>query len=153
MAGLVIALGPGFVASQDVHAVVETNRGPYLGRVYWSGTAQRNTGQPGAVMGKTASRVLRAPGSGRVQALRRIGEIVHKGEVVARVNQMEVCASFTGLLRGMIREGLIVSEGMKIGDIDPRLEPELVTLVSDKALAVAGGVLEAAMMGLRHNRV
>lgn len=145
MAGTVIGLGPGFVAGGDVDAVVETNRGPHLGRVLWDGAAQPNTGLPGPVGGKSSQRVLRAPDAGVITVAADIGAIVEMGTVLATVGEHAVEAPFTGLVRGMIRNGTVVVPGMKIGDIDPRLVPELCALVSDKALAIAGGVLEAIM--------
>lgn len=145
MAPLVVGLGPGFVAGRDVHAVVETNRGPDLGRVLWRGGAEANTGRPSPILGRSEARVLRAPADGEVRALKRIGEIVEEGEAVAEVGGVPVCAAFRGVLRGLLRSGTSVSTGLKIGDIDPRLDPTLCFRVSDKSLAIAGGVLEALM--------
>lgn len=141
-APLVIGLGPGFTAGQDVHAVIETCRGHRLGRVIYSGGAIPNTGNPGNVGGYTVERLLRAPVEGVVMTTRAIGDQVEKGEVVAIVENTPVCAQISGLLRGMIREGVRVPQGTKIGDIDPRKDAEWDT-ISDKALAVGGGVLEA----------
>jgi xanthine dehydrogenase accessory factor len=146
MAPVVIALGPGFDAGSDAHAVVETNRGPNLGRVIWTGPAEPDTGDPAAVSGHSVGRVLRAPAAGPLHAVRSIGEIVEEGAVLATVNGTPVRAGFRGLLRGMARDGLVVEQGMKIGDLDPRLDPILCRSVSDKALAVAGGVLEAILV-------
>lgn len=146
MAPLVIGLGPGFAAGEDVDAVVETNRGPDLGRVYWRGAAQPNTGRPAEILGHSAGRVLRAPVDGTVEALNEIGEIVEASQVVARVGGHPVCAAFRGVLRGMVRSGTDVTVGLKIGDVDPRTDPTLCYRVSDKSLAIAGGVLEAVMM-------
>ena len=148
MAAAVVALGPGFRAGTDVDAVVETNRGPYLGRVIWEGEAAPDDGLPGAVMGRGKERVLRAPNSGTLDVPRPIGDIVEEGDVVARVGSGEVRAPFDGLIRGMLRPGTMVTANMKIGDLDPRLDRRLTTLVSDKALAVAGGVVEAILMKL-----
>lgn len=145
MAPLVVGLGPGFVAGEDVHAVVETNRGPDLGRVFWHGSAQANTGAPAAVLGESHTRVLRAPADGHVTVRKNIGDIVGEGETVAEVGGVPVCAAFHGVLRGMVREGTYVSVGLKIGDVDPRLDPSLCHRVSDKSLAIAGGVLEAVL--------
>jgi xanthine dehydrogenase accessory factor len=146
MASLVVGLGPGFFAGRDVHAVVETNRGPHLGRVIWDGGAEPNTGEPGLVGGRSSSRVLRAPRSGKLTIARHIGDMVEEGVVVAAVEDTEVLAPFRGMVRGVMREGSNVTLGMKIGDIDPRRDPKLCRLVSDKSLAVAGGVLEAMLM-------
>lgn len=152
MAPCVIGLGPGFTAGVDVRAVVETNRGPHLGRVLWQGQAEANTGTPGLVQGHGVERVLRAPAGGRLRARAAIGDIVEQGEVIADVGDQPVPAAFTGLVRGLARDGLEVRPGMKIGDLDPRLQPDLCRYVSDKALAIAGGVLEAILMCLRDEK-
>jgi xanthine dehydrogenase accessory factor len=146
MAPVVIALGPGFDAGSEVHAVVETNRGPHLGRVIWRGSAEPDTGDPAPVSGRGLSRVLRAPAAGRLHAARSIGDIVEEGDVLATVDGKPLRADFRGLIRGMARDGLMVETGMKIGDLDPRIDPSLCRVVSDKALAVAGGVLEAILV-------
>jgi xanthine dehydrogenase accessory factor len=146
MAPCVVCLGPGFEAGVDCDAVIETNRGPHLGRALWSGHAEADTGIPASVRGVTADRVLRAPTDGAMVALKSIGHIADDGEVVARVDGEPVISSIAGMVRGLARDGLQVRAGMKVGDIDPRLDPELCRLVSDKSLAIAGGVLEAVLM-------
>lgn len=150
-APLVLALGPGFVAGQDCHAVIETKRGHDLGRVIWSGQAEANTGRPGMIEGRAEERVLRAPLAGRLETVHEIGDIVEEGEVLARVQGPEgigeVKAGFKGLLRGMLRSGLEVPAGLKIGDLDPRRVVEHCYTVSDKSRAIAGGVLEALLAG------
>jgi xanthine dehydrogenase accessory factor len=152
MAPCVIGLGPGFSAGVDVTAVVETNRGPNLGRVYWRGGAEADTGRPGSVHGHGVERVLRAPTAGQLRTRRAIGDVVQEGDVIADVDDLPVPAAFTGMVRGLARDGLEVRRGMKIGDLDPRLDPTLCLLVSDKALAVAGGVLEAILMCIRDEK-
>ncbi len=144
-APLVIALGPGFVAGVDCHAVIETNRGHLLGRVIYTGSAEPDTGEPGLVGGKTTQRVLRAPVDGIVENRAAIGERVEEGQVVAVVAHIPVIALTAGVLRGLVRPGVRVTAGLKIGDIDPRAEPAHCYLVSEKALAIAGGVLEAIL--------
>jgi xanthine dehydrogenase accessory factor len=146
MAPLVVALGPGFNAGVDVDAVVETNRGPFLGRVVWRGPAEPNTGNPGTVHGRSAERVLRAPTDGIFAALAPIAAVVERDQPLAEVGGDLIVAPFRGLLRGLLRSDLPVTAGMKVGDIDPRLDPRLCRYVSDKALAIAGGVLEAILM-------
>jgi xanthine dehydrogenase accessory factor len=139
----VIALGPGFVAGQDCHAVVETMRGHTLGRVIWRGQALPNTGVPGEVGGRGSERVLRAPDAGLLEHRASIGDRVSAGQAVAEVSGRPVLSALDGVLRGLARPGLAVHEGMKIGDVDPRAEAAHCFTVSDKALAIAGGVLEA----------
>ena len=142
-APLVIGLGPGFSAGANCHAVIETMRGHRLGRVIWDGEALPNTGIPDTIAGKSSERVLRAPMGGLLQNVVQIGEQVKEGDVLAQVGDMPIHAPFSGVLRGMIQEGLMVTAGMKIGDLDPRNDPEYARMISDKSLAIAGGVLEA----------
>ena len=137
-----IGLGPGFHAGKDCHAAVETRRSHTLGRVYWSGTTQPDSGQPEG----DPRRVLRATGDGILTAKAKIGEHVDEGQVVAVIgDHYPVISPFAGVLRGLIRPRLYVTKGLKIGDVDPRGDPSACTLVSDKALAIGGGVLEAIL--------
>jgi len=146
MAPITIGLGPGFEAGVDVNAVVETNRGHYLGRVYLKGRAEENTGIPGDVLGYREERVIRSPKGGKVKLIKDIGDYVKKGDEILYVDDVLVTASIDGVIRGLIMDGYEVYENMKIGDIDPRGNKDHCYTVSDKALAVAGGVLEAIFM-------
>lgn len=152
-APLVIALGPGFTVGRDCHAIIETNRGHDLGRVLWSGSAEPDTGTPGEVpgIGGKASRVLRAPAAGHVEAVVEIGDRVSGGQLLAVVHGQdgpagEVIAPFDGVLRGIVDRSVVVQPGMKIGDVDPRAERRHCFTVSDKAMAIGGGVLEAILL-------
>ena len=147
----VIALGPGFYAGKDCHAVVETKRGHYLGRVIYEGEAIPDTGIPGEVGGYTVQRLVRGTGSGPFEPLAAIGDRVHSGQLIARCGETPVFAAIDGVLRGLLQGGVPVFEGMKCGDIDPRCERDHCFTISDKARAVAGGALEAALC-LRHKR-
>ena len=151
-APFVVGLGPGFTASQDVHAVVETNRGHYLGRVLWSGSAQPDTGVPGDIAGYSRERVIYAPADGEFQHRLNIGAVVNAGDVVGRVGHAPVPAPIAGVLRGLIHDGVLVQAGLKIGDVDPRAAPDHCCTISDKALAIGGGVLEAILIHLRGKR-
>lgn len=142
-APLVVGLGPGFVAGGTVHAVVETQRGPDLGRVLWSGEAEADTGVPAAVLGHTTARVLRAPAAGRFEGLCRIGSLVAAGETVARTGGAPVVAEIAGMLRGIVADGVPVEAGLKVGDVDPRGAAVDPARVSEKGRAIASGVLEA----------
>lgn len=144
-AALLIGLGPGFTAGSNCHAVIETNRGHSLGRVIWDGPAMADTGIPEAVLYQREERVLRAPASGILQNSAEIGDQVKRGEIVAEVAGVPILAPFDGVLRGLVHSGRQVSEGLKIGDLDPRNDPAYVTRISDKSLAVGGGVLEAVL--------
>ena len=142
-----IGLGPGFHAGRNCDAVIETRRSHTLGRVLWQGAAQEDSGQPEG----DPRRVLRAPEDGIFIGHKRIGEHCEPGEILGEVQskianrKSEIVNPLRGVLRGMIRDGVDVSKGLKIGDIDPRDEPSACFLVSDKALAIGGGVLEAIL--------
>lgn len=145
LAPLVVGLGPGFTAGVDCHAVVETLRGHTLGRVLWQGQAAPDSGEPDLVSGEGITRVLRAPADGVLVAHVAIGERVEKDALLADVAGEPLRAPFKGALRGMLHPGLMVHKGMKVGDLDPRDDPTYCRLISDKALAIGGGVLEAAL--------
>jgi xanthine dehydrogenase accessory factor len=144
-APLVIGLGPGFTAGEDVHIVIETNRGQNLGKMILNGTAEPDTGIPGETGGFTVERVLRTMKKGIFHSHKSIGDRVSKGSVVAVVDDFPVIAKISGMVRGLIRDGVEVRRGMKVGDIDPRGKRELCFTVSDKARAIGGGVLEAIL--------
>ncbi|MHB2020191.1 MAG: selenium-dependent molybdenum cofactor biosynthesis protein YqeB [Candidatus Xenobia bacterium] len=143
-APLVIALGPGFVAGEDVHVVIETHRGHNLGRILTHGAASRDTGVPGEVGGESARRVLRAPCDGTFQPCRTLGDVVTAGDVVARVGKQAVLSAIDGRLRGLLAAGTRVCRGLKVGDVDPRAETDLHT-ISDKSRAIGGAVLLAIL--------
>ncbi len=145
MAEMVVGLGPGFVVGENCHAAVETNRGHFLGRVYWEGSPEADTGIPGKVESYTKERVLRAPAEGDVIAHAKIGDAVKKGDAILSIDGVRVPAPFDGVVRGLIQESIRVRKGMKVGDVDPRLETFRCWTVSEKSLAIGGGVLEAIL--------
>jgi len=142
-ADVVVGLGPGFEAGADVDAVVETDRGHELGRVYYEGTARDYDGEPGERRGYTHERVLYAPTGGRWETAVDIGDVVAAGDTIGTVDGEPVTTEIDGLVRGLVHEGLDVAEGTKLGDVDPRGESVDHTKISDKALALGGGALEA----------
>jgi xanthine dehydrogenase accessory factor len=142
-APVVVALGPGFTAGTDCHAVIETQRGHNLGRVLYSGSASADTGIPGNIGGVDSQRVVRAPCAGQMYARKAIGDMLKAGEVIAQVDNTIIHAPIDGVLRGMLHDGVAVYEGMKIADIDPRGNVSYCYSISDKALAIGGGALEA----------
>lgn len=145
MADLVIGVGPGFVAGSDVDVIVESNRGHNLGRVLYEGKAEENTGIPGMINGYSKERVLRSNHDGHINVLKDIGSIVNSGDVLATIDGHKVNSKIDGVVRGMIRNGFKVKKGMKIGDVDPRGDINNCYTISDKALAIGGGVLEAIL--------
>jgi xanthine dehydrogenase accessory factor len=159
-ASVVIGTGPGFRSGVDCHAVIETQRGHNLGRVITDGSAAPNTGVPGEIGGFSLERLLRAPAEGVFEEISSIsiGDTVKKRDVIALVRnankdgaaEYPVTAEISGTLRGLLSSGIVVKRGMKIGDIDPRCERSHCFTVSDKALAVGGGVLEALLRFHNH---
>ena len=144
-APIVVAVGPGFTAGRDCHAVVETQRGHYLGRAIYAGAAAPNTGVPGNIGGYTVERIIRVPKAGVFRPIRAIGDRVAPDEIVAYVDEAPVRCLIGGTLRGILPEGTVVHAGMKSGDVDPRCQPDHCRCASDKALSVGGGVLEALL--------
>lgn len=142
-AELVVAVGPGFTAGVDADVVIETMRGHDLGRCIYDGSALPNTGIPGMIGGFAEERVMYSPCAGLFQARRHIGETVQKGEIIGHVNEEPVYAKISGHLRGILKSGLMVSEHFKLADIDARCEESHCFTISDKALAIGGGVMEA----------
>ncbi len=147
-AEVVVGIGPGFTAGVDTHAVIETARGHDIGRVIIEGGAEPNTGIPGPIGGYTTERLLRSPAAGAFEPCAAIGDLVEASDIVATVGGVELRAQIRGVLRGLLREGIEITEGFKVGDVDPRAKPSHCHTISDKSRAIGGGVLEAVMMFL-----
>ena len=141
----VIGLGPGFFAGENCHAVIETKRGHNLGRVIWHGAGEVDTGIPEPVYQQGLTRVLRSPADGFLEATVSIGDHLEPDQLIGVVNGQVLRSPFRGVLRGLIHPKVPITKGMKIGDVDPRDDPLSCTMVSDKSLAVGGGVLEAIL--------
>jgi len=142
---LLIGLGPGFEPGVNCHAAVETKRGHFLGRVLWKGTPEADTHYPESLVDGYSQRVLRAPVDGIFNIHAEIGDSVEAGQLIADVEGQPVVAAVNGILRGLLHAGVQVNRDVKVGDIDPRAERRYCMLVSDKALAIGGGVLEAIL--------
>jgi len=142
---LVIGLGPGFHAGKDVHLVIETNRGHNLGRIISNGQAEPNTGIPGSIAGYTEERVIRASRAGNLKVFKKIGDGVQANEKVGMVGNVEVRSRIAGVIRGLLRDGTEVWNGMKLGDVDPRGNKAHCYTISDKARTISGGVLQAIL--------
>lgn len=145
MAQLTIGMGPGFKAPDQVHLAIETNRGHNLGRLIYQGEPAPNTGVPGAMAGHTVERVLRSPADGVFQPQCQLGDRVEKGQLAALIDGHELRTKVGGIVRGLIRPGAKVTQGLKVGDVDPRGEIEYLNTISEKARALGGSVLEGVM--------
>lgn len=148
-AQLVIGLGPNIEAGVEAHTVIETSRGHDLGRLIFKGLAKENTHIPGDIGGYTHERVLRAPCTGLMKCDKKIGDLVSVGDVIMTVEGKPVRAEIDGVLRGLIHESVKITEGLKVGDIDPRGHTHYCFTISDKGRNIAGGVLEAVLIGLK----
>ena len=143
-APVVIGIGPGFTAGRDCGYVIETQRGPSLGQVIREGSAIPNTGIPGEIAGYTIERLIKASAFGAVEPKVQIGGLVKKGDTVAVTGGVPVYAQMSGIVRGMLQEGVHVQKGLKIGDIDARTKKEYCYTISDKARRIGRGAMEAA---------
>ncbi len=146
-APLVVGLGPGFVAGANCDVVIETMRGHRLGRTIWDGSADPDTGVPGEIGGSSADRVLRSGADGNLEWDVGFGDVVDVGQQLGTISGRAFTANISGTMRGLIAPGS-VTVGLKIGDIDPRMDPDAIDQISDKALAVGGGVLEAILSSI-----
>ena len=142
---LIIGLGPGYVTGKNCHAAIETQRGHTLGRIYWEGAPLADTKVPDSVGEYREQRVLRAPVNGIFHPQVNIADHVETGQLIALVEDQPLVAAFPGVVRGLLRDGFYVTQNLKIGDIDPRDNPQYCSLISDKALAIGGAVLEAIL--------
>ncbi len=146
---IVIGLGPEIVSGRDADIVIETCRGHDLGRLIFEGVAKPNTSIPGFIDGYGKERVLRAPCDGKIETLKKIGDIVKKDEIIITVNGMPVRSQINGIIRGLIHPSVMVTKGLKIGDVDPRGSYDYCFTISDKGRNIAGGVLEAILILLK----
>lgn len=144
-APIVIGVGPGFTAGIDCNCVIETQRGHYLGKAMYNGSAIPNSGVPGDIGGYTKERIIRATCDGKISPVSKIGDYVEKGDIVAYINGTPIFSEISGIVRGILQKGVHVFKGMKSGDIDPRCEKNHCFTISDKARSIGGGVLEAIL--------
>jgi xanthine dehydrogenase accessory factor len=148
---LVVGLGPGFTAGTDVDAVVETKRGAHTGGASYG----KDRPLPTPVF-RVKSRDLAR--SGLFEPLDRVflkgyfpsEPHVQKGDIVAHVDDMPVPAPISGMLRGLLHDGITVTKDLKSGDVDPRDVEASCWIISDKALAIGGGVLEAILAAMKY---
>lgn len=144
-APLVVSLGPGALCGRDAHVVIETDRGHDLGRVITQGSAAPDTGIPGPIEGYSVQRLLRAPAPGLVKGVKAIGDLVNPGDIVAYVGDLPVRTSIAGVVRGLLRDGVMATANLKLGDVDPRGDISACHTLSDKTRTISGGVLEAIL--------
>jgi xanthine dehydrogenase accessory factor len=139
----VIGLGPGFTAGVNCWVAIETNRGQDLGKIIHTGSPEPDTGLPANVMGIGRERVIYAHRDGRFKALAEIGDVVEAGQKIAEIEGEPVMSQIKGIVRGMLRNGLVVQKGVKLGDVDPTSDSTICFRVSDKARKIGAAVVEA----------
>ena len=143
LAKLTIGLGPNFVAGETTDLVIETSWGVALGRVMRNGTALPLAGEPRSLAGHARNRYVYAPTDGVFTTTRQIGEAVRQGELVAEIGWTTLAAPLDGLLRGLTRDGVPVSEGTKVIEVDPRGPSAEVYGIGERPRRIAEGVLQA----------
>nr|MEE4267288.1 selenium-dependent molybdenum cofactor biosynthesis protein YqeB [Candidatus Krumholzibacteria bacterium] len=141
----VIGIGPGFRCGRDADLIIETHRQARLGEVISVGEASPNTGIPGVVGGQTARRVVYAPCAGHLDPAVQLGDLVTEGQVLGTIAGQSIHSALDGRVRGLIHPRAELSAGVKVADVDPRGAAIDPYLVSDKGLAIGGGVLEALL--------
>jgi len=147
-APLVVGLGPGFTAGRDCHAVVETLRGHFLGRVIWEGAPAASTSDLKFQKSRPSQRIVRAPTLGVLSWSVAIGDPVSAGDLLGDISGVPVRSRVDGVVRGQLPPGYEVEWNWKIAEIDPQADTRACFEISDKALSVGGGVVEAALTWL-----
>ena len=142
----VIGLGPGFTAGMNCWVAIETKRGANLGKILLEGSPEPDTGRPAEVMGYSLERVIYAHREGRFKAHVEIGEQVEAGQTVAKIDGEPVRSQICGILRGLLRDGLNVAAGVKVGDVDPTGDRAVCFTISDKARKVGDAVIETLLL-------
>jgi len=142
-APLVIGLGPGFTAGKNVHVAIETNRGPDLGRIITEGSAEPYTGEPISLAGYKRERYAYAPVAGTFQTRLDVGDFVHAGDLLGQIGGHKLYAQVAGIIRGITKDGIVVKQGTKVAEVDPRGQEESITGIAERPRKIAEGVLEA----------
>jgi xanthine dehydrogenase accessory factor len=142
-APLTIGLGPGFRAGETTHLIVETNWGARLGAVSDRGETEAYTGQPRQVGGYGRQRYSYAPTAGRWRTELQIGQAIRAGQTVGTIDGQPLRAAIDGLVRGVTRDGVQVSAGAKVADVDPRGREAVVEGIAERPRRIAEGVLGA----------
>jgi xanthine dehydrogenase accessory factor len=142
MAPCAIGLGPGYVPGLNCHIAIETQWGAAMGQVLRDRPAADRSGGPRALDGVTRERFIAAPSSGTWRTDAVLGQPVTAGESVGHLAGESLRAPITGHLRGLTRNGVEVSAGQRLVEVDPRAVPETAGL-GERPVAIALGVASA----------
>lgn len=143
LAPFTIGIGPGFVAGETTHVVIESSWGEDLGRVIRQGNAAALAGSVREIAGYGAERMVYAPVEGLFRTRHRVGDPVVAGETVGHIDSTPIPAPLTGRLRGLTRCGVFVPLHTKIVEIDPRGDQAQIYGLGERPLRIAAGVLDA----------
>lgn len=149
LAPLTLGLGPNFVAAQTVDVVIETGRGPDLGRVIRSGASAPLTGEPVAFAGHARDRYIYAPVAGIFRTALQVGDHVCQGQLLAEINGLPLRAPLDGVLRGLTRDGVPITVKTKVIEVDPRGSAAQISGIAERPAKIAQGVLQALQEWLR----
>jgi xanthine dehydrogenase accessory factor len=142
LAPLTIGLGPGFDSGSTVDIAIETSWSA-PGEIVRSGPTLDLAGEPNPIAGIGRTRDVYAPAAGMFQTTQKIGDLVERGEIVAKINQFPITAPISGMIRGLTRDGVPVAKEAKVLEIDPRGTNAVVTGLGERPSRIADGVLRA----------
>lgn len=142
-APLTIGLGPNFEAGINVDIAIETQWGDELGAVIRAGSTRALAGEPQPIEGHARERYVYAPAAGTFATRFNIGDVVEKGQEVARIGETPVYAPLSGCLRGVTHDRASVSKGAKIIEVDPRGDVRAAHGLGERPRRIAEGVLKA----------
>ena len=145
LAALTIGLGPNFVAGETTDLVVETSWGERLGTILTEGSPAPLAGEPRTYGGHARDRFVYAPGPGTFRTTAVIGERVKAGQVVATLDGVGLAAPLDGILRGLTHDGVVVEQGAKCIEVDPRGDIRHVTGIGERPGAIGDAVVRAVL--------
>ena len=143
LAALTIGLGPNFVAGETTDLVVETGWGERLGTVLTEGSPAPLAGEPRTYGGHARDRFVYAPARGMFRTTAAIAERVQAGQVVATLDGVGLAAPLDGILRGLTHDGVVVEQGTKCIEVDPRGDIRHVIAIGERPGAIGDAVVRA----------
>lgn len=141
---LAIGLGPGFSVGGNCDVAIET-RPARNGTVLGAGATDAADGRSARLGEAGGERFARADRPGRWRTALEIGTRLFRGVTVGLLDGVPVAAPIDGVLRGVVRDGTEVPEGVKLLEIDPRGRRRASwTGIDERGAAIADAVVRAA---------
>ncbi|PZA10432.1 xanthine dehydrogenase [Rhodopseudomonas palustris] len=142
LARVSVGLGPGFSTSANCDVAIETRpgRSGLIVDAGWTDAADGVASPLGAV---GAERFQYSQASGRWRTAVDIGSRVFNGYPVGHLGGVPVRAPCDGILRGVVRDGQEVPQGVKLMEVDSRGRHAQWTGIDDRGLGIAKAVLRA----------